>query len=201
MWSEVQRQELHTARKTHPDPRVRHRSQALLLLTDERSISEVTRLFQTARHRVRDWRDRYLKEGIAGLADKKRIGRPPKLGTEALSLLEEALGQSPREYGFLSTTWTVIDLKELLMQRQRIKVCPETVHRAMLKLGYRYRRPRHDLTHRQDAEAVASAKDILEWLKKRAPQVMEGFDSSMLMNVKSMPTLTWQRFGRRRVNH
>ncbi len=200
MWEFEQRKQLLRVRRTHSDPRVRHRAQALLLLTDEYSVSEVARLFQTARHRVRAWRDRYLTEGILGLADKKREGRPPKLGAVDLALLEEAINQSPRDYGFLSTTWTVIDLRELLFQRHGMRVCPTTVHRAILKMGYRYRRPRHDLSHRQDAEAVASAKDVLEWLKKRAPQVVEGFDSSTLMSVKSMPIPTWLKFGRRRAD-
>lgn len=199
MWEREQRQELLQARKTNPDPRIRHRAQALLLLTDEHSISEVARLFQTVRHRVRAWRDRYLAGGIPGLADKKRAGRPPKLGVKDLALLDEAINNSPRDYGFLGTTWTVVDLKELLFQRHGVRVCPETVHRAILEMGYRYRRPRHDLTHRQDAEAVASTKEVLDWLKKTAPEVMEGFNSSLPMSAKSMLIPTWQKSGRRRV--
>jgi hypothetical protein len=35
-------------------------------------------------------------------------------------------------------------------------------HRVLHAMGYRYRRPRHDLTHRQDAEAVASTKQVHE---------------------------------------
>ena len=31
-----------------------------------------------------------------------------------------------------------------------------TIHRAVQRLGYRYRRPRHYLRHRQDLEAVAA---------------------------------------------
>jgi len=43
-----------------------------------------------------------------------------------------------------------------------------TVHRAVHALGYRYRRPRHDLTHRQDREAVATVATVLDWLQKKA---------------------------------
>ena len=36
-----------------------------------------------------------------------------------------------------------------------------SVSRSLLPLGYRYRRPRHDLTHRQVPEAGAAAKHVL----------------------------------------
>lgn len=35
------------------------------------------------------------------------------------------------------------------------------VSRGLLPLGYRHRRPRHDLTHRQDPETGAAAKHVL----------------------------------------
>ncbi len=70
-----------------------------------------------------------------------------------------------------------------------------TVYRALHELGYRYQRPRHDLTHRQDAEAVASAKHVLAELHKR--RHLQGLDSarSTWMNATSIPTPTWQRSG------
>lgn len=41
-----------------------------------------------------------------------------------------------------------------------------TFHRAVQALGFRYRRPRHDLTHRQDAQAIGAAQRVLDWLQK-----------------------------------
>jgi hypothetical protein len=45
------------------------------------------------------------------------------------------------------------------------------------------------LTHRQDQDAVASAKHVLAWLRKKA--VLQPSDSiwSLGMNVKSTPIL------------
>jgi hypothetical protein len=42
--------------RTDPDPRVRRRAHALLLLTQEHSVAAVARLFRTVPHRVRAWR-------------------------------------------------------------------------------------------------------------------------------------------------
>jgi hypothetical protein len=62
-------------------------------------------------------------------------------------------------------------------------------------MGYRYRRPRHDLKHRQDAEAVAAAERVLNWLKRGAPEAMAGFDWSTSTSAKPIPILGWRRFG------
>lgn len=199
MWRNEDRNVLRQAKKCNPDPRIRHRAQALLLEAEGHTESEVAQLFQTARHRLRAWKRQFLAKGINGLADAHRTGRPPKLTAANLAYLEEALKNSPQDYGFMGTTWTVQDLHELMVQRQAVKVSKDTIHRAILKLGYRYRRPKHDLKHRQDAEAVASAREALEWLKKTVPGVMEGFNSSLPMNVKSMPTPSWLKSGKRKV--
>jgi hypothetical protein len=109
-------------------------------------------------------------------------------------LLETALAGSPLDYTYPVTTWTVVDLTDLLA-RHGWPVHPVTVYRALRDLGYRYRRPRHDLTHRQDAEAVASAKQVLAELQKRGRLPKPASGLSTWMNVTSIPTPTWQRSG------
>ncbi len=53
MWKDEDRNALRQAKKCHPDPRVRHRAQALLLVAEGHTESEVAQLLQTARHRLR----------------------------------------------------------------------------------------------------------------------------------------------------
>jgi transposase len=72
-------EQLHRLTRTDPDPRVRRRAQGLLLVAQGQSVSAVARLFATAGHCVRTWRDRFLAEGRDGLLDRPRRGRPPKL--------------------------------------------------------------------------------------------------------------------------
>jgi transposase len=143
---------------------------------------------------VRAWRDRFLARGRAGLADDPRTGRPPKLDAAARNLLTQALDASPGAYGFPVTVWSVRDLQALLA-RHGVQVCPATIHRTLHMLGYRYRRPRHDLQHRQDADAVAAAQQMLEWLKKGAFETAGDSAWSMSMNVKSIPIHGWRRSG------
>lgn len=186
--------ELRRLTRTDPDPRVRHRADALLLLACGRRLEEAVQAIGCCAKRLRVWRRRFLSEGRVGLVDRPRCGRPPKLDAQARALLETALAASPLDYGYPVTVWTVADLTDLL-GRRGWTVCPTTVWRTLHALGYRYRRPRHDLTHRQDAEAVAAAKHVLRELQKRGHLPRPASGSFTWMNAISTPTPTWQRSG------
>ena len=121
--------------KRDPDPRVRRRAHALLLVAEGTPLLKVARLFHTAPQRIRAWRARFLAHGRRGLADAPRLGRPPKLSPAILGLLEEALSRSPQDYGFLSTVWSVRELGAFLARQHGIQVCAATVYRALLELG------------------------------------------------------------------
>lgn len=180
--------------RTDPDPRVRHRADGLLLIAGGMSLTTAAQCIGCSRNSLRTWRQRFLADGRAGLVDRRREGRPRKLDAAARELLETALAASPLDYDYPVMTWTVADLTDLL-GRRGWPVSTATVSRTLHQLGYRYRRPRHDLTHRQDAEAVASAKHVLAELQKRG--LLPGLDSglSMWMNATSTPIPTWRRSG------
>src|SRR5829696_7100736 len=154
----AQHEQLRQLTRTDPDPRVRRRAHALLLVGEGHSIAAVARLFGTAPHRVRAWRTRFLAGGHPSLADEPRAGRPPKLDATARAFLEEALEAGLQAYGLPVTIWSIRDLREVLVHRLGVHVCTATVHHAVQRLGFRYRRPRHDLTHRQDHKAVAATR-------------------------------------------
>ena len=180
--------------RTDPDPRVRHRADGLLLVAGGLSLADAARRFGCSRNSLGAWARRYLAEGRTGLADRERRGCPPKLDTAARDLLEAALAASPLDYDYPVAIWTVADLTDLLA-RHGYQVHPATVYRTLHAMDYVYRRPRHDLRHRQDAEAVASAKHVLAELQKRG--LLPDLDSALStwMSATSTPIPTWQRTG------
>jgi putative transposase len=181
--------------RTDHDPRVRRRAHALLLVAEGHPVAAVARLFETGPNRIRAWRARFLAGGRRGLADGPRSGRPPKLDAAALAFLAEALEASPQAYGLPVTVWSIRDLREALAARRGVRVCTATVHRAVQRLGYRYRRPRHDLRHRQDQEAVAAAEEVLAWLRKKASTPPANSASSTWTSARSTGTPAWRRCG------
>ncbi len=181
--------------RTDPGPRARRRAHALLLAAEGHPVAAVARLFETGPNRIRAWRARFLADGRGGLADEPRPGRPPKPDAAALALLAEALEASPQAYGLPVAVWSIRDLREVLAARLGIRVCTATVHRAVQRLGYRYRRPRHDLKHRQDHEAVAAAEEVLAWLRKKALTPPARSASSTSTSARSTATRGWRRCG------
>ena len=191
----AQQEMLHQLTRTDPDPRVRRRAHALLLLTQDRLVAAVARLFSTVPHRVRAWRSRFLAGGRQGLADEARPGRPPKRDAAALAFLGEALEVGPHAYGLPVTIWSIRDLREVLAHHLGVRVCTATVHRAVQRLGSRYRRPRHDLTHRQDQDAVAATTEVLAWLRNKAvtPPAKCAWSPSTSARFTVIPA--WQKCG------
>jgi transposase len=87
--------ELHRLTRTDPDPRVRHRADALLLLAHGRSVDEAAHDMGCCTKRIRVWRRRFLAEGRQGLADRPRQGRPLKLDAQAQAICSRsAAGRS-----------------------------------------------------------------------------------------------------------
>jgi transposase len=103
---------------------------ALLLVADGQTVA-VARLFGTAGHRVRTWRERFVLQGRAGLVDRSRRGRPPKLGEQHLVFLRQALEQGPQPYGLPVTVWSIRDLQALVQRERGIMVSVDTLHRAV----------------------------------------------------------------------
>jgi transposase len=181
--------------KTDADPRVRQRAQAVLLVEQGHTLASVGRLLEMKPDRVRIWQRRYGAEGRAGLLDRSRRGRPPALDEAATAFVEAALEQGPQAYGLPVTLWTLRDLQAFLLRERGIPVSVCTLHRVVHALGYRYRRPRHDLRHRQDAEAVAAAKRVLDWLEKKALLSPDDSIWSTWTTASSTLIPRWQRSG------
>jgi transposase len=183
--------------KTEPDPRVRRRAHGALLVEQGQSLAQVARCFGPAPQRGRAWQERLLSAGRAGLADQAGAGRPPKLDAAARALLSEALERGPPAYGLPVTLWTLDDLQTLLLREREVPVRRARLYRVRHPLGSRSRRPRHDLTHRQQAVAVATARRLLERWHKNQVLSPDASLWSIATNVQSMPMRTWRRSGAR----
>lgn len=190
----ARRSELEALTKRSPDARVRHRAHGLLALLSCPTKAAASRQVGISVKQLGRWHARFLAEGAAGLGDRPRTGRPSVLPAAARTVLAEALEANPRDDGYPTATWTIADLTHLL-GRRGWTVSPSTVTRAVRALGYVHRRPRHDLRHRQDAEAVASAQHTLEVLQKKGLITPAECGCSTLMSVSCTPIPTWQRSG------
>jgi transposase len=161
------RSHLHHLTRTDPCPQVRHRAHLLLAVLAHGSLAAAARATGVSAAAIGRWRDRFLANGRDGLVDRPRVGRSSRITPAADQLLDAALAASPMDYGYPVATWGLVDLADLLRQRLGIVIGTEALSRHLKRRGYVYARPRHDLHHRQDADAVESAKHTLRTLEKR----------------------------------
>lgn len=147
-------------------PEVRQRAMGLRLLHEGKAPKEVAEFLSVSQPTVYDWHHRWQDQGLEGLANRPKAGRPVKANQEYVELLEQVVDQDPQALGYAFTIWTTERLRLHLKAQTGIELKP-TQFRALLKEhDFVYRRPKHDLTNLQDANARQAAEEWLEELKK-----------------------------------
>ena len=74
------RAELMHALATEKDPRKVTRIHGICrIVIEKESYREVARIMYKSYNTIRAWHERYLREGLKGLSDRPRPGRPPKM--------------------------------------------------------------------------------------------------------------------------
>jgi transposase len=147
-------------------PEVRQRAMGLRLLQEGKSPKEVAEFLGVSQPTIYDWHHRWQREGLEGLANRAKPGRPVKATDNYVAQLEEAVEQDPQDLGYAFSIWTTERLRLHLKAKTGIELKP-TQFKALLKENdFVYRRPKHDLTNLQDGQARQAAEEWLEELKK-----------------------------------
>lgn len=155
-------QAIHSA----PEPEVRQRAIALRLLHLGQSPEQVAQVVLVTANTIYAWHSRWREQGIAGLRDRQRSGRPSKADQAYIAHLEQLLQADPTELGLPFTIWTINRLRLYLAEQTQILLSYTRFRSLLSRLGYRWKEPKHDLAHLQDTSAQAVAQEVLDWLKK-----------------------------------
>ncbi len=166
--NEQQLAEIEHAIRHDKRPEVRQRCTVIRLLHKEYKPKDIAAMQAISLPTVYGWWKRWQEEGLAGLANRPKSGRPAKANDAYCRALERVLAQEPRELGYDFAIWTVARLCQHLEKETGIVLSPSRLRALLKRTGYRYRRPKHDLGHLQNKEAKAQASELLEWLKKES---------------------------------
>jgi transposase len=164
----------------HHSPRaeVRQRATAIRMLHLGNKPETVAELLAVAPSTIWNWHRRYRAAGVAGLVNQAKSGRPAKADDAYLDALAHALAADPRTLGYAFSVWTINKLRHYLEQQTGILLSYSRMRALLSKHGYVYRQPKHDLSELQDEQAKATAKELLDWLKK-SPSTMTPSSSSL----------------------
>ncbi len=125
--------------------RVSERIRAILLSAKGYSVPQIADIFEVDQASVRAWIERFQAQGVKGLYDRPRSGRPRKADAVAQEEIRQAIQTPPSALGYLIGLWTVVTLCAHLAGSSGCKLSGATMRRVLHQLGYRWRRPRHKL--------------------------------------------------------
>lgn len=137
-------------------PKLRERAEVVLLYAHGWTAKQVGAHVGRSERSVRRWLHAYAEGGDEALAPD-RPGPAPR-DRSALDERMSTLLAEPR-------TWTIAQLREALAAEGQT-VSRRQVRASLQRLGARWMRTKHTLSHRQDEAAVATAKEVLESAKK-----------------------------------
>jgi putative transposase len=164
--------DIETAMRRDKRPEVRQRCTIIRLLHLGYKPEEIATMQTISKPTVYGWYDRWRSEGIEGLANRPKSGRPLKADDAYTVALQEAIDKEPSEAGYDFAIWTIERLRAHLEKETGINLSESRLRALMKRKGYRYRRPKYDLGHLQDKDAKAKAVEVLEELKKRSSETI-----------------------------
>ena len=149
--------------------RVLRRAQMVHLSSQGFKCGQIARMLGASGPTITQTIHRFNAEGLDGLADRPRPGRPPQARDRYIRLLTEAVRSSPRDLGYPFTCWSLPRLREHLLRKTGVLLSPGYLSRLMKKHGIVYRRPRHVMAHLRDQADYDEKKALLDFLKNAPP--------------------------------
>jgi len=112
-----------------------------------------------------------LRQGVRGLRQAKRTGRPPRLTEQELKDVQRALLKGPAAYGWKTELWTLEREAVVIAITTGIRYHVGHVWRILRQLGWSWQKPARRASERNE-EAIAS------WVREEWPEIKNSLAGS-----------------------
>lgn len=119
------------------------------------SVSEIARRRQGTRAMVMKWLTRFNAEGLAGLDDEPRSGRPTTYTPEEVSTVIATALIDPQQLHLPFGSWTLDRLAQYLNERRGIAIKRSRIGTLLLAEGLRWRKQESWFGERVDPDFAA----------------------------------------------
>ena len=124
------------------ESRYDHRLHGVLLVAQGMSCPDVSRLLGDSPRTVEYWVHRFEDEGLAGLVEGERTGRPRRLSDEQLEEIDSVLRQPPETAGITGGIWDGKGLAAFIKKQYGVALGVRQCQYMFKSLGFRRRKPR-----------------------------------------------------------
>lgn len=172
--------------------RVSERAHFVLMRDQNMTQAQIADVMNYEVRTVRRWLKRFDADGMDGLYDQPKTGRPVR-EPHLTDIVETQAGQPPTMYGYLQTVWTVALLTVHVFTRFKAAVSPSTVRRALHAIGFSWHRPKLTPARKPDPHRAARQARLAEILACPDATVIaaDECDVHLLAVLRAM----WQRIG------
>lgn len=119
-----------------------HRLHGVLLVAQGMTCPEAARVLGDSPRTLVNWVERFESQGLGGLSDQERPGRPGRLSEQQLVQVETALRSSPAQFGLSTQLWDGPTLSAYLRKELGVSLKVRQCQRLFRRLGFRLRKPR-----------------------------------------------------------
>ena len=137
-----------------------HRLHAILLVANGMSCPQAATMLGDSERTVRYWVQQFNEEGLQGLIDIERVGRPSRLSDRHMDQIGKTLRQSPNEVGMSVGIWDGTTLSAYIKKNYEIDMGVRQSQRMFRLLGFRLRKPRPLIGHADPEEQRKFKKNL-----------------------------------------
>jgi transposase len=134
------------------ESRYDHRLHGVLLVAQGMTCPEVARLLGDAPRSVEYWVHRYEREGLDGLTEGDRPGRPRRLDDKQVREMNRVLRAKPSDAGMQVNLWDGKTLSAWIEKTYGIQLGVRQCQRLFRQLDFRLRKPRPMLARADPAQ-------------------------------------------------
>jgi transposase len=116
------------------------RAKVVLAAASGEKIGAIAERFHLSLGTVYLWWHRFAEQGVAGLQDQPRAGRPPTYTREQASLVVQTALSDPQTLGQSFASWTLDRLAAYLAEEQGITMKRSRISELLIAEGLRWRK-------------------------------------------------------------
>src|SRR5947207_1486249 len=139
------------ARSGKQSGRASVRATVVLMSAEGSSARVIARVLGIALRTVRNTRRRWRREGLEGLHEGWRPGRPVRADAEYLQLMCRVVRTDPRKLGYCFAHWTAPRLAAYLQEQTGVHLCDDWVRMLLKAQGFVWRKTKLTIRNLQDA--------------------------------------------------
>ena len=119
--------------KKTKEARTFRRAQAVRAVVTGQRLQTVSDTLRFTYSALRKWVYRFAHQGVPGLVDRPRSGRPPKVTCALEQHLNRLVDQDPLQYGSLYSQWSCRELAAVLARETGVQLGRESIRCALKK--------------------------------------------------------------------